>query len=112
MRVASSRENRRSALRYALRAEVVVSWANNDGGAQESCGLTRDISPGGAYVFTPTPPPVGQKVQMSIYLPVIAGETHEPSVHVRARVLRVDSSEGASETGFAVRNEKVTLCAP
>lgn len=104
------RENRRSAVRYALRAEVIVRWTRHDGIAQECPGYTRDISPGGAYVFADCFPTLRQPVRMSIHFPMLAGEVRLPCVEVKGRVLRVDQdSRGA--TGFSVCNEKVTLCA-
>lgn len=107
-----ARENLRSAVRYALRAEVVFSWVSPSGSEQQARGYTRDISPGGAYVFSETAPPLGDPVQLTIHLPVFADEKHSPTVRVRGQVLRADRKSGAIESGFAVRNQKVTLCGP
>lgn len=107
----TGRENHRSAVRYALRAEVVLTWTSPDGVAERCRGWTRDISPGGAYVFSPAVPPRGCPVQLRIYLPMLPGEAQLPCVEVRGNVLRVDKANTAIEPGFAVRNEKVTLCA-
>jgi len=103
------RENLRCAVRYSLRADVVFSRIAPSGIEQQARGYTRDISPGGAYVFSDVVPPIGKSVQLSIHLPVFAGEAREPIVQVHGQVLRTDTS-GAFGSGFAVRNEKVTLC--
>ncbi|MGH9688854.1 MAG: PilZ domain-containing protein [Candidatus Acidiferrales bacterium] len=112
VRVLVPRENRRSAVRYTLRAEVIVSWTGQGGIAEECRGYTRDISPGGAYVFTTSLPPLGQPVRMSIRLPMFDGEVSVPCVAVKGRVLRVDEDrDRCVASGFSVCNEKVTLCA-
>jgi hypothetical protein len=105
------RENIRSAVRYALRAEVIFSWTGPDGTTQGGRGWTRDISPGGAYVFSALFPPQGCSVRLNIQLPMLPGEVQVPCVEVRGRVLRLDKAGAETEPGFAVRNEKVTLCA-
>lgn len=105
------RENRRSALRYGLRAEVAFSWNSDNGTKQEGRGCTRDISPGGAYVLSPVLPPQGQSVRMSIYLPMFPGEPQAPCIAVRGRVLRAERGNATHANGFSVRNERVTLCA-
>lgn len=106
----SPRKNLRSAVRYALRAEVVFSWTAPDGTALGGSGWTRDISPGGSYIFSELLPPRGSTVQLSFELPMLPGEAKVPSVEVRGRVLRLDKASARTERGFAVRNEKVTLC--
>ncbi len=105
-----SRENRRSTIRYGLCSEVVVRWIGNDGRAYEAHGHTRDISPGGAYVFSSALPAAGDRVRLSIRLPVFAGEADVPVITVEGRVLRVDKAAVAQECGFSMRNEKVALC--
>ncbi|MGH9737989.1 MAG: PilZ domain-containing protein [Candidatus Acidiferrales bacterium] len=110
VRVLLPRENRRSAVRYTLRAEVIVNWTGQCGTSEECHGYTRDISPGGAYVFTASLPPLGQPVRMSIHLPMFDGEARVPCVDVKGLVLRVDNDRGGA-SGFSVRNEKVKLCA-
>jgi len=105
-----ARENLRSAVRYALRADVVFSWVSPSGSEQQARGYTRDISPGGAYVFSETVPPLGCPLQLAIHLPMFADEKQAPSVRVRGHVLRADRNGRAIENGFAVQNQKVTLC--
>ena len=111
VRVHVPRDNRRSAVRYRLSAKVVISWSENDGALHELTGRTRDISPGGAYVFSRLFPPLHQPVRMSIHLPMSEGESCVPCVNVHGYVLRIDKTPAAAESGFSVRNEKVTLCA-
>lgn len=110
IRAFHARENLRSAVRYSLRADVVFSWIGPHGKEEQARGYTRDISPGGAYIFSEIVPPLGRLLQLSIHLPIFAGETHSPTVQVRGQVLRADTNGCAPENGFAVRNEKVTLC--
>jgi hypothetical protein len=105
------RQNRRSAVRYRLSAKVVISWSGDDGLLHEFTGRTRDLSPGGAYVFSSIFPPLRQLVRMSIHLPMSDGEACVPCVDVQGHVYRIDSIPTAAECGFSVCNEKVTLCA-
>lgn len=110
LRVLVPRENRRSAVRYRLSAKVVISWTGGDGIEHELTGHTRDISPGGAYIFSSIFPPLKQTLHITIHLPMFAGESRIPCVDVRGHVLRVDSDAAIAECGFSVCNEKVTLC--
>jgi PilZ domain len=110
IRAFQPRENLRSAVRYSLRAEVIFSWITSNGTEEQAHGYTRDISPGGAYVFAEVVPPLGRPVQLSIQLPMFAGEKRSPTVQVRGQILRADTKSCAPGSGFAVRNQKVTLC--
>jgi hypothetical protein len=105
-----SRENRRSTIRYGLCSEVAIKWIGDDGLAYETHGYTRDISPGGAYVFSSVLPPAGARVRLNIRLPIFAGESDVPVVDVEGRVLRVDKAAVARERGFSMLSEKVVLC--
>lgn len=106
-----SRENLRSAIRYSLRADAVVNWIGKNGLAQQSHGYTRDISPGGAYIFAPEFPPAGHPVQISIHLPMFGGESRVLCVTVKGHVLRIDNPPLAVESGFSIRSERVRVCA-
>ncbi len=109
-RWSNNRENLRSAVRYTLRADVIVNWTGANGLARQSRGYTRDISPGGAYIFAAEFPPAGHAVQVSIHLPMFGGESRVPCVSVKGYVLRVDDAPIAAESGFSVRSERVTVC--
>lgn len=110
-RSSNSHENRRSAIRYSIRAEVVVNWIAKNGLARQSRGYTRDISPGGAYIFAPEFPAAGHSVQIIIHLPMFSGEFREPCVALEGHVVRVDKAPVAGESGFSIRSRKVTVCA-
>ncbi|MGH9561505.1 MAG: PilZ domain-containing protein [Terracidiphilus sp.] len=102
------RENRRSTVRYALRAKVIGTWTGHDAIGHQLCGYTRDISPGGAYILSTALPALGESVRMSIHLPMFDGEARVPCIDVTGRVLRVDKV--GEHSGFSVRNERVILC--
>ncbi len=106
----NSRRNLRSAIRYALQADVVVSWVEEDGVAHQSRGYTRDISPGGAYIFASTFPSAGHRVQVSIQLPMFAADARVSCVIVKGRVLRAEKPPLAADSGFSVRSEAVMVC--
>lgn len=106
-----SHENRRCAIRYAIRADVVVNWVAKNGMAQQSRGYTRDVSPGGAYIFAREFPAAGHAVQITILLPTFGGESREPRVTVNGHVLRIDKPPLAGESGFSVCSQRVSVCA-
>jgi hypothetical protein len=89
-----------------------VKWIGNNGLAQQSRGYTRDISPGGAYIFAPEFPPSGHPVEVSIHLPTFGGESRGPCVSVMGYVLRADNPPRVAESGFSLCSERVTVCAP
>jgi hypothetical protein len=100
----------RKAVRYALRTEVVFSWSDKGGPRRKSRGVTRDISPKGAYVIAVSGPPLGAPLTMSFYLPTLRGESQGVQVQAQSRVLRVDSGAAGRCIGFAVVNERTKLC--
>lgn len=88
-----------------------MNWTAKTGLAQQSRGYTRDISPGGAYVFAPEFPASGHPVQITIHFPTFGGEYREPCVTVNGHVLRVDKAPLAAASGFSIRSQRVTVCA-
>lgn len=86
--------------RYRLAAAVSYCWEREDGSLEESEGTTRDVSPTGAFVSTPNPPPVAARVQMEVSLPPLEGTKRGALLHGEGVVLRVDRTNGRV-VGFA-----------
>jgi hypothetical protein len=96
----------RKEIRYRLDAPALFSWESSQHERLQGEGITRDISVFGAFIVTPTCPPVDVPIQVEVVLPSLTGPKPVIRVSGEARVLRVDhSSEGERENGFAVVSE-------
>jgi hypothetical protein len=96
----------RREIRYRLDAPALFSWESAQHKRLQGEGITRDISVLGAFIVTPTCPPLDVPIQMEVVLPSLTG--FKPVIRVcgAARVLRVDhSSKGEGQNGFAVVSE-------
>ncbi len=102
----------RATIRYALLAQVIFTWTDDQGELRVERGCTRDISTRGAYVLASGCPPSGAFVVMNILLPMLAEGARALRVETTGRVQRVDVSEqDGLSCGFSVCNERTTLCA-
>src|ERR1700704_2002304 len=101
----ASMEMRRE-MRYRLDAQALFSWESAQHTRLQGEGITRDISVFGAFILTPTCPPIDVPIQVEVVLPSLTGLKPVVRVSGAARVLRVDhSSNGEGENGFAVASE-------
>ena len=93
----------RREIRYRLDAPALFTWESAQHRPLQGEGITRDISVFGAFIVTPTCPPVDVPIQVEVVLPSLTGLKPVIRVSGAARVLRVDhSSKGEGENGFAV----------
>ena len=93
----------RREMRYRLDASALFSWESAQHTRLQGEGVTRDISVFGAFIVTPTCPPIDVPIQLTVVLPSLTGRRPVIRVSGAARVLRVDhSSRGQGENGFAV----------
>jgi hypothetical protein len=96
----------RREMRYRLDASALFSWESAQHTRLQGEGVTRDISVFGAFIVTPTCPPVDVPIQVEVVLPSLTGRKPVIRVSGAARVLRVDhSSKGEGENGFAIVSE-------
>jgi len=96
----------RREVRYRLEASAFFFWENADYKRLQGEGVTRDISVFGAFILSPTCPPVDAPIQVEVVLPSLNGPKPVIRVSGTARVLRVErSSRGLGENGFAVISE-------
>ena len=96
----------RREIRYRLDAPALFTWESAHRKCLQGEGITRDISVFGAFILTPTCPPVDVPIQVEVVLPSLTGLKPVIRVSGAARVLRVDhSSKGEGENGFAVVSE-------
>jgi hypothetical protein len=96
----------RKELRYQLDAPALFSWARVQHQRLLGEGITRDVSVLGAFIWTPTCPPVAAPVQVEVLLPSFNGLKSVFRMEGEARVIRVDHPSGSRRgNGFAVVRE-------
>ena len=92
---------RRAAVRFLLRAPVIIRWTDASGAKREDLGRTRDISTSGAFLSCNVALPVGTKVGLEIHLPSLERNTLERvQLKSTGKIVRVVT---AGEAGFAMR---------
>ncbi len=96
----------RRELRYRLDIPALFSWQNSQQRRLYAEGITRDISVLGAFIVSPTCPPVDTQVEVEVVLPALAGMKSVVRIKGEARVIRVEhTSRDGGENGFAVVRE-------
>jgi hypothetical protein len=100
---------RRTQIRFSLRAPVHFWWKNRDGVVQRGDGFTRDIS-FRAYVYTGSQPPTDAEIDIDVVLPSLSEERSSPHMSGKAKVIRVEGSKtGEHFGGFVAEAESYTL---
>jgi hypothetical protein len=98
--------DRRSSSRYALRVPVVFHW--DDGKQKHSTGISRDLSPAGAYISCENKadcPKRGSVLEVEILLPAIGQEHKNLKLNAKGPVVRTNRSHHSC--GFAIRSQFV-----
>ena len=96
---------RRQAIRYRLNVPVVFSWESSQRDRFQGEGSTRDISAVGAYILTPTTPPVDAPVNVEIMISALFGPI-KVKIKGQMRVQRVKHAMAEHEqSGFSVVGE-------
>ena len=105
---------RRKHLRYQLDFPAIFSWESSQRSRLQGEGITRDIGPFGAFVFTSTcPPPVDSTIQIEVLLPPLTGAKATIRIKGEARVVRVEPRREEGVTGgFAVLSDGFNLYPP
>jgi hypothetical protein len=102
LQVRAFMQERRRLERFKLSAPARLV-VQNDGGAKEQLDLTtKDVSSGGAFLYSRQPLAEGASVRMEFLVSLgmlqkLAGERQAAKIKVKGRVVRVD------EDGIAVR---------
>ena len=105
---------RRSSLRYPLRAEAVFAWDDEFGQRRERRGHTRDVGRMGAYILASECPANGTRVVLSVFLPPSKVEAGTLHIEAHGCVVRAESATEADAgagagAGFAVSHQRVNL---
>ena len=104
----------RQFLRIPLGTTAVFLWGKRAAKKKRGKGVTRDISAGGLYLDTDTPPPVGSHVKLEFLLPKVRGVIENLRMKVTGRVVRVQppQREEESGSGFAAITDRFILQEP
>jgi hypothetical protein len=105
---------RRKHLRYQLDLPAIFSWESSQRTRLQGEGITRDIGPFGAFVFTSAcPPPVESTIKIEVLLPPLTGAKATIRIKGEARVVRVEPKREKGVTGgFAVLSDGFNLYPP
>lgn len=105
---------RRKHVRYQLDFPAIFSWEGSQRSRLQGEGVTRDIGPFGAFVFTSTsPPPVKTTIHLEVLLPPLTGAKATVRIKGEGRVLRVEPRlEKGVTGGFAVLSDGFNLYPP
>jgi hypothetical protein len=99
----------RKEIRYRLDVPALFYWESAEHHRLQGEGITRDISVLGAFIVTPTCPPVEAPIQVEVVLPSLAGIKPVIRIKGEARVIRVEHPSGdTTKNGFAVVSEDFT----
>jgi hypothetical protein len=89
--------------RYEMRVPVSFLWPSPPRRTHRGNGVTRDVSPKGVFVVSPSCPPLGTVVRIEVLLPSLQRNSSPIHMCGQATVVRVESGEGsAGAPGFAV----------
>jgi hypothetical protein len=93
----------RKEVRYRLDVPALFYWDTIDKKRLHGEGITRDISVFGAFIVSPTCPPVQVPLLFEVILPSLPGTMPVVRIKGEARVVRVDHPDARQgENGFAV----------
>ena len=100
--------DRRSHLRFDLRAPVAYTWKDKEGIRQDSSGITRDVSEKGVFIIAHSTPPMGASIRFEVSF--LYRDHSQIRMRARGRVLRVESNgEAKTEHGFATATNMLGL---
>ncbi|PYU17883.1 MAG: hypothetical protein DMG30_29925 [Acidobacteria bacterium] len=99
----------RKRVRHRLGVDAVFTWEGADHTLLYGEGVTRDLSPSGAYIFSLTCPPVGGTIQLEVLLLPLDGGLRTVRFKTVATVIRVEHANAGGDEGFAVVLEGLGL---
>jgi hypothetical protein len=101
------KRSRFSEVSSPLSVRAVCSWEDLQGLRHHAECKTRDISPGGMFLLSPTWPPVGNFVVVEAFLPPFSSAVPAWQIGAQGRVVRVEPARGAKKVGgFVVATER------
>ena len=106
---ATTLNDARKAVRYALEIDVLCTWSEK-GATREVRARTRDLSRKGAFVVGDVRPPVGMPLTIHFSMPALGAESKPVKMQSESRVARVEPRRGTHGGGFAVAHTRTIQC--
>lgn len=101
---------RRSQIRFNLRAPVHFSWRDRDGALHHGEGFTRDICSRGVYVCAEWRPPADVDIHVDISLPSLRDANGTVLISGKAKIVRVEAPvPDENFGGFVVESRSFLL---
>lgn len=101
---------RRRHIRYPLRVPVEIQLPAADGKSEIIRARSRDISEGGAFVFTKTLPALGTNMELIIRLPVAQTGAAPSMLEMKGEVIRLETpSARENQWGFALNARRTVF---
>ena len=109
-----ARKKQREFPRVPVDTKAEFFWGERTGDKKRGKGVTRDMSAGGLYLHTDTPPPVGSSVKLDMVLPKVRGMLKNLRMKVMGRVVRVQPPQAEDDpiSGFAAITDRFILQEP
>jgi PilZ domain-containing protein len=100
----------RTQMRFPIAAPVKFNWLARNGTQHQGTGRSRNVSEGGAFVFTRKLPPIGACIDLSIQFPSAALNGRILRMEMTGEVVRLELPlDHKSKWGFAVVRKRRSL---
>jgi hypothetical protein len=99
---------RRKNERHRVAGTAWFRWKDAEGAKQELRGNLRNVSSGGIFIETISPPPVGTEILIQFQFDS-SGRNHTPSITTRGQVSRVEVGSLNDPSGFAASTRRMNL---
>jgi hypothetical protein len=100
----------RTQMRFPIAAPVTFNWLARNGTQHQGTGRSRNVSEGGAFVFTRKLPPIGACINLSIQFPSAALNGRILRMEMTGEVVRLELPlDHKSKWGFAVVRKRGSL---
>jgi hypothetical protein len=100
---------RRKHERHRVNGSAWFQWKDTEGTKKELTGSLRNVSPGGVFIETVSPPPVGAEILIKFHFES-SSTSPTASITTNGEVSRVEFSGEVS--GFAARTGRMNLHRP
>lgn len=98
--------DRRSHLRFDLRAPVAYTWKDKEGIRQDS-GITRDVSQNGLFIIAHFAPPMGASIRFEVSF--VYRDQSQIKMRAKATIVRVETADHKNGLGFAASTKMLWL---
>jgi hypothetical protein len=98
--------DRRSHLRFDLRAPVAYTWKDQEGTRQGS-GITRDVSENGLFIIARSAPPMGASIRFEVSF--LYRDQSQIKMRAKAKIVRVETADPKNGLGFAASTKGLWL---